>query len=111
MKNIIQVICKMRKRLSRLPCGYESNVCTHIIDLTEAMTQNEDGELVSYPETIVVKIENWSNHYYSVRTSDGRWISEGSRLNSKGLTIGQVYRRMLSEIRDRKLSQSKKKGA
>ncbi len=102
MKHIIQTICKMRKRLMRVPCGLDSRVDVFICDAIDAFTQDEDGKTVQYPETIEVKIENWSNHFYSVRVSDGRWIPEGSNLDGRGLTSAQVYRRMLNEVRGRK---------
>lgn len=100
MKQVLKQITKMRKRLNRIKCGHESTVETHIVDINEAHTQMENGSEFSYPETVEVKIENWSNHFYSVRTSDGRWIREGTELSGKGLSLGQVYRRMLVEARD-----------
>lgn len=103
MKHALKPILKMRQRLGWKPCGLDSNVNVIVSSFNEAFTMREDdGKDYSYPETIEVKIENWSNHWYSVRTSDGRWIREGQDLSGPGLSAGQVYRRMLNELKNRK---------
>ena len=60
-----------------------------------AFEQNEADEgqppkMVSYPETLEVKFEADSNHFYSVRVSDFRFIREGALLDGAGKSDGEV---------------------
>lgn len=104
MKQALKDILKLRRRLNRRPCGLESRVDVKIIEVSDAKTQDEGDGKYDYPETIEVKIENWSNYFFSVRTKDNRWIYEGRPLSGKGYTTAQIYRHMLEELRDHKKS-------
>lgn len=120
MSRIPEVIFRMKKRLARQTLGMANgSVRLDIIGVEAAETRIEDGETYHYPETIEIKIENWHNHWFSYRVSDGRWIREGVGLSSsKGFSSYTVYRRMLKEVKayhayvaKRKLENNETKGA
>ncbi len=69
------------------------------LDFNPARTQMEDGKKYRYPATLEFKVENFSNHFYSFRAKDGRWIAEGMDLNGKGLSTFRMMRRMLREMK------------
>lgn len=88
-----------------------AGITVHVQDYCPAKTQVEGSGTFHYPETIEIKIENWSNHWFSIRMSDSRCIGEGGNLNGKGQTIGQVYRMMRRESRDFELHKSRIKSS
>ncbi len=70
-----------------------------ITGYSNAETRIENGETYSYPSMFDIKIENWTTYKGSFRLSDGRFIGEGCDLNGPGLTVAQLYRRQLRQLK------------
>jgi len=79
-----------------------------VMGVSPAMSQVENGKTVEYPETIEVNIEARSTGKYSVRTSDNKWIPEGTELSGPGLTKEQVFAKVKAEQQEWKNSMAKK---
>jgi len=100
--NNLNPLFKLKRRLEResrrLDLDYKCEV--NIFAHNEAQVSIEDGVSYSYPETLSLNIENRSTYKADYRIKDSRFISEGRDLNGPGLSIPQVYRRMITEMRD-----------
>jgi hypothetical protein len=118
MKQALKQYLKLQQRLQWQSQRYNLpfTVDTKLIEFSEAHKQVEtdrygNKQTYSYPSTLEVKIENKSNHFYSLRTKDCRWIREGCVLSGEGWTLPQVYRCMLKEMRRVAKQQQTKAGA
>ena len=76
------------------------NIEATVIEYSVGRKTIENGVPYTYPDTLEVKFENWENHFFSYRLQDGRFIPEGCDLSGKGLTLAQVYRKQLKELRE-----------
>jgi hypothetical protein len=82
----------------------DASICIALIKAhTPAEDRVEDGETYHYPEVIEVKFESWSNHWFSYRVRDGRWVPEGCNLNGEGLSTYRLMRRLIRELHDYRL--------
>jgi hypothetical protein len=69
-----------------------------VTDFNESFSQNEDGKIFNYPETIEVTINNWSTSHYSVRTKDNCWVRSGQNLNRTNVVnVAKIYQMHLKE--------------
>lgn len=72
-----------------------------VTDYLMGYSRKEGDKTYSYPETIEVKFEGWSNSFFSFRLRDQVWIREGCNLNTTAnfLTTPQLYKILLLEIK------------
>ena len=98
-ETLIQLL-RISRRFDDYARRFGSDQCVmKIVSLSRAYVSNEGDKTFRYPETVEIKFQNWSNHFYSLRTKDLRWIPEGAKLNGKGLSTFQVMRLMAKELK------------
>lgn len=108
MKQQLKLIFKMQRLLKHQAkrLGFHDYDCK-LIGLNEAFTSNPkidcnpNGEPYHYPETLEVKFENWSNNFYSLRTSDSGWIRSGR--NMMTIHPESTFKVVRNQIREMKL--------
>lgn len=97
LNKLIELSKRLRQHARRLNMSYDCNVI--LLNYSIAESRVEDGKTYNYPEMIDFNIENWSTFKGTFRLSDGRVIREGVDLNSVGMSIGQLYKRMLIQLK------------
>lgn len=96
LNTLLEMSRRLKKHARRLKMSYDCSVV--LLEYCKAGTEAEDGETFSYPEVIDFNIENWSTFKGSFRLSDGHVIREGADLNGNGMSLGQLYKRMLTQL-------------
>jgi hypothetical protein len=97
LNQLIEMSKRLREHARRLKMSYDCSVV--LLGHSKAETRIEDGKPYHYPETIDFNVENWSTFKGSYRVSDGRIIREGADLNGAGMSVAQLYKRMLSQLK------------
>lgn len=99
----LELVFKMKRMLkyhsSALGLGFECNLVLDGYSPANAVVE-DDGKTYHYPESFELKIENQNNHFYTFRVKDGKMLREGCTLTGPGLSVAQVYRKQLQELKD-----------
>lgn len=88
-----------RRELGTRSIRIRRDVETPRVRLSEIQNSYTDEDGFEYPESIEVKIENWSNSFYTFRIKDSRLIRENVQLDSTGISTFKLLKEMLREFK------------
>lgn len=95
--NALEELCK--RELQTRSVSIRRSKETPRVKMSQIQGAYTDEDGFTYSESIDVKVENWSNSFYTFRLDDGRFVREGTLLDSNGISSFELLKRMLREFK------------